>query len=97
MEWPLTRPKAERVAAVFDLTQNPFHLLDASVRARREEVVEAHEEALANGRADEAALIRAQQAVLTPRSRIEAEVSWLPGVAPSQAKDLLFRPPAGNI
>ena len=47
------------MVAVFDLTQNPFHLLDVSVRRRREDVVEAHEKALADGRADEAVLMRA--------------------------------------
>lgn len=79
------------MAAAFDLTQNPFHLLDLSIRAGREEVVEAHEEALADGRADEGVLVRAQQAVLTPRTRIEAELSWFPGIPPSQAREILSK------
>ncbi len=79
------------MAAAFDLTQNPFHLLDLSIRAGRDEVVEAHEEALADGRADEGVLVRAQQAVLTPRTRIEAELSWFPGIPPSQAREILSK------
>ena len=77
------------MVAAFDLTQNPFHLLGLSIRARREEVVEVHEEALADGRADEGVLVRALQAVLTPRSRLDAEVSWFPGIPPSQAREIL--------
>lgn len=85
------------MAAAFDLTQNPFHLLDLSIRAGREEVVEAHEEALADGRADEGVLIRAQQAVLTPRTRIEAELSWFPGIPPSQAREILSKLERSNL
>lgn len=77
------------MSPAFDLVQNPFHLLGLSVRAHREKVVEAYEDALADNRADEAVLMRAQQAVLTPLSRIEAELSWLPGLAPSRAREIL--------
>lgn len=73
----------------FDLTKNPFHLLDLSIRASREEVVDAHEEALTAGRADESLLIQAQQAVLTPRLRLAAELSWFPDSNPSQAREIL--------
>lgn len=79
------------MAAAFDLNQNPFFLLSLSIRARREEVVEAHEEALADGRADEVVLARAQQAVLTPRTRIEAELSWFPSTRPSLARETLSK------
>ena len=76
---------------VFDLTQNPFHLLGLSIRAGRGEVVEGHEEALADGQADEGVLDRARQAVSTPRTRIEAELSWFPGIPPSEAKEILSK------
>ena len=52
-------------------------------------MVEAHEEALADGRADEAVLVRAQQAVLTPRTRTKAELSWFLDAPPSQAREIL--------
>lgn len=71
------------------LTKNPFHLLDLSIRASREEVVDAYEEALATGRADENLLVQAQQALLTPRLRIAAELSWFPCSHPSRARDIL--------
>lgn len=77
------------MASDFDLTRNPFYLLDLSIRARREQVVEAHEEALADGRADEGDLLRAQQDVLTPKTRIAAELTWFPGIRPSQAREIL--------
>ena len=85
------------MAAHFDLTQSPFHLLGLSIRASREEVVDAHEEALADGRADEAVLMRAQQTVLTSRTRIEAELSWFPGAPPSQARDILSNLEESNL
>ena len=85
------------MATHFDLTQSPFHLLGLSIRASREEVVDAHEEALADGRANEAALVRAQQTVLTPRTRTEAELSWFPGAPPSQAREILSNLEENNL
>ena len=85
------------MAPAFDLTQNPFHLLGLSIRARREEVVEAHEDALADGRTDEDVLARAQQAVLTPRTRIGAEVSWFLNANPSQAREILSKLEQNNL
>ena len=85
------------MAAAFDLTQNPFHLLNLSIRAGREEVAEAHEEALADGQTDEDELIRAQQFVSTPRTRIEAELSWFPGIPPSQAREILSKLEQSNL
>ena len=85
------------MAAHFDLTQSPFHLLGLSIRASREVVVDAHEEALADGRADEAVLVRAQQNVLTPRTRTEAELSWFPSAPPSQAREILSNLEDNNL
>ena len=85
------------MTTVFDLTKNPFHLLELSIRARKETVVEMHEEAIADGRADEVVLARAQQAVLTPRTRLEAELSWLPGIPPSQAREILSEIERNNL
>lgn len=79
------------MAAAFDLTRNPFCLLNLSIRAGREEIAEAYEEALSDGQADEEELIRAQQFVSTPRTRIEAELSWFPGIPPSQAREILSK------
>ena len=78
------------MTAHFDLTQSPFHLLSLSTRADRQEVVDGFEEALADGRVDEDVLARAQQAVLTPLSRLVAELSWLPSTPPpSQVREIV--------
>jgi len=81
----------------FDLTSNPFHLLAVSARAMREDIVAAHDDALADGQQDEATLQRAQQALLAPRTRVEAEVAWLVGLAPSRAKEIVSRLADGRI
>jgi hypothetical protein len=75
----------EVVVAVFDLTTNPFWLLRTSVRARKQDVVDALESAIADDRASEADLLRAQQVILAPNTRLGAELSWLPDLAPSRA------------
>lgn len=75
------------LAVAFDITRNPFHLLGASVRARMDEIADAYEDALANGRADERVLLDAQKQLCTPKPRLSAELSWLPGLAPARAAD----------
>lgn len=85
------------MSAIFDLTQNPFHLLGLSIRARQDEVVEAYEEALANGRTEEGVLTGALQRVLKPVPRTYAELSWLPSVPPSQAKEIVSNLEGPNI
>ena len=85
------------MSAIFDLTQNPFHLLGLSIRARQDEVVEAYEEALANGRTEEGVLTGALQRVWNPVPRTYAELSWLPSVPPSQAKEIVSNLEGPNI
>ena len=41
--------------------------------------------------------MRAQQTVLTSRTRIEAELSWFPGAPPSQARDILSNLEESNL
>jgi hypothetical protein len=75
----------EVVVAVFDLTTNPFWLLRTSVRARKQDVIDALESAIADDLASEADLLRAQQVILAPNTRLGAELSWLPDLSPSRA------------
>ena len=82
--------------AIFDLTENPFHLLNLSLRADRSEIADAYEDALADGRADEPTLQRARQAVLNPRSRLESELTWLPGISHSSAMQIMRRMERGD-
>jgi hypothetical protein len=74
------------VTNAFDLTANPFFLLGVSLRTKKGEISEAHEEALVDQRATEVALSKAQQALMIPKSRLEAELAWLPATTPSIAK-----------
>lgn len=73
----------------FDLTSNPFHVLGVSVRNTRDEIAEAYENAIIDGEHDEQSLLQAHQALIGPKTRLEAELSWLPELLPSRAKDLL--------
>lgn len=85
------------MASIFDLSTNPFHLLAVSVRTTREDISEAFEDALVDGQRDENTLNKAQQALLVPRSRIDAEVSWLSGLSPAIAKGFLKKLTAGEF
>jgi hypothetical protein len=75
--------------AVFDLTLNPFAVLGVSLRTRQEDIAEAGEDALSDHRYAEAVIQKAQQALMVPKGRLDAELSWLPGTSPSTAKTLL--------
>ncbi len=72
----------------FQLTANPFWLLETSPRARREDIIEAFEEAVSAGKTPEQELLRAQQTILTPKTRLDAELAWLPELSPTRAKEL---------
>lgn len=74
------------MASTIDLTRNPFHILGVSVYADLEQIVDAREAALLANRADECVLDQAQFAVRNPRTRIEAELSWLSATPPAEAK-----------
>ena len=78
-----------------ELLTNPFFTLGATMRDDRRRIMElAEEKSLVS---DEVA-VRGATAVLTnPRRRLEAEIGWLPGLAPkriSEAISVLEREPA---
>ena len=75
--------------AIFDLTASPFAILGVSLRTRQSDIAAAYEDALSDHRHSEAALAKAQQALLVPKSRLEAELAWLPATAPTTAKTVL--------
>ena len=65
------------------LHENPFWILSASTRDNRQRIVElAEEKALV---LDPDVCQRARATLTTPRPRLSAEVSWLPGVSPNRA------------
>lgn len=71
------------------LHQNAFYLLGATVRDDRQRIaVLADERAL---ELDHETCVKARADLLNPRSRLAVEVSWLPGVSPRRATQLLER------
>ncbi len=81
----------------FDLLASPFARLDVSIRATRAELVEAHQRAVLDGEHDESDLDRALAALTAPRERLRAELSFLPGSTPVQARAMLARLKAGSF
>ncbi len=74
---------------IFDIGDNPFHILDVSIGDTREEIANAYENALIDGQHDEQVLLQAHQALVAPKTRLQAELSWLPGVPPSRARSIV--------
>jgi hypothetical protein len=73
----------------FDLRSSPFFLLDVSPRDGRSVIAAAVEDAVADGKLEETTAIRAQQVLMSPRLRLDAELAWLPGVASNRARPLI--------
>ncbi|USI79080.1 hypothetical protein [Sphingopyxis sp. USTB-05] len=73
------------------LFENPFAVLGVSPRARRDEINDAHQDALLDAETTDAErkLDMARQALFTPRERISAELSYLLGMRPSDARATL--------
>lgn len=67
--------------------QNPFALLGVTTRDDRRRIVElAEEKALV---LDHDACQKARSDLTHPRSRLSAEVEWMPGISPNKASQLL--------
>lgn len=77
--------------AGFSLTENPFAILGVSPRAKRNEIEDAFEDALIENPQREQSLLRVKQALLSPPTRLAAEVAWMPEVAPAKAADLIAK------
>jgi tetratricopeptide (TPR) repeat protein len=74
---------------MFDLRTSPFYLLGVSPRDNRATIAQATETAISEGVLDEVVATRAQQVLMSPRLRLGAELSWLPGLAPNRVKLLI--------
>lgn len=68
------------------LHQNPFHALGITTRDDRRKIVEMAEERALS--LDHEICQKARLDLTNPRTRLSAEMSWLPGVAPSAAEKL---------
>lgn len=71
------------------LHRNPFYLLGATVRDDRQRVASLAEERALE--VDHDACFKARSDLLNPRNRLALEVSWLPGVSPRRAAQLVER------
>jgi hypothetical protein len=75
--------------AAFDFQNNPFYLLGVSPRDGREALAEAVEDAVSSGRTPEKDAFAAHRTLMAAKPRLEAEVAWFPGVAPSTVSRIL--------
>ncbi len=71
-----------------DLFDNPFHILGATPRDNKRRIMDLAEERSLLSDADEC--MAAQSILIHPRNRIAAEISWLPGVNPDRADEMLM-------
>lgn len=69
------------------LHQNPFYLLGVTTRDNSQRIVEAAEEKSLI--LDEALCTKAQSDLTHPKNRLSVEISWLPGISPKRASDLI--------
>jgi len=74
---------------LFDLRTNPFAVVGLTPRDGPDAIARAVEAQLADTAADEDRLRRAQQSLIALRPRLQAEVAWLIGLAPSRAQAIL--------
>jgi peptidoglycan hydrolase-like protein with peptidoglycan-binding domain len=79
----------------FDLLQNPFILLGVTPNATAQEVKRAYEDALEDDTAPLEVLQKAQQAVLTPRLRLDAELGGFIDVVSTLATQVIAKLKAG--
>ncbi len=70
-------PKVKGALKSFDLLANPFSILDIEPTASFEAVADAFDDALADRTASESELATAREALITPRQRTVAELSFL--------------------
>ncbi|MGH7868499.1 MAG: hypothetical protein ACREP9_12960, partial [Candidatus Dormibacteraceae bacterium] len=71
------------------LLRNPFVALGVSIRDHRAKILEAAEQNSLERDPEECR--KAKGTLMNPRTRLSAEVAWLPGVSPKRAGQLLER------
>jgi tetratricopeptide (TPR) repeat protein len=79
-----------RVGGRFNLLLNPFVLLNVEPNATAQAIKQATEDALEDGNEPPDVIQRAQQILLIPRLRVDAEVSGFLDVAPELAKHIIL-------
>jgi hypothetical protein len=81
-----TKLRANAPAAT-ELERNPFAVLGASLRDNRAKLMELAETRALTGIEDE--VVAARAAVTNPRTRLSAEIGWLPGTSPAKVAALI--------
>jgi hypothetical protein len=76
-------------ASSFSIDDNPFHVLHAAYRSSAVEIADLVEDAELDGNVEESALLKAQQILVTPKTRLISEVSWLPELSQLQISKVL--------
>lgn len=77
--------------SAFDITDNAFAVLGVTPRANRSELEDAYQDAIfsVDDHEAEAALNRAQQALISPRDRLENELTFLVEAKPATIKAVI--------
>jgi hypothetical protein len=83
---PKTGQQSSRDMTSSELHQNPFWILGATSRDDRRRIVELADERALN--IDPEVCQRARSDLTNPRTRLTAELAWLPGVSPRKAEQL---------
>lgn len=71
-----------------NLNQNPFALLELSSRDDKATIAEQFEEKISDGEIDEHELMVAQKDLMASKTRLKAEISWLPNLNPKKAAEI---------
>ncbi len=75
----------------FNLLTSPFVQLDVSMRATRAEIIKAQQKAVLDGEIEERDLDRMLGTLTAPKDRLRAEVAFLPGKTPAQARSIIAK------
>lgn len=75
-------------------SENPFFILRASTRDRKNRLIELAEEATLHG--DHEAAVISRNVLSNPRTRLSAEIAWFPGLSPKRVGDTLDLIGSGN-
>lgn len=73
----------------YNFQTNPFIVLGLHVSASQQDVVDAYEDRTSDDPANEALFAEARQALLTPRTRLIAEVGFLPDTPDGEVRRLI--------
>jgi len=71
------------------LLDNPFALLRVAASATNQDIVDAYDDLSSAGAVDDATLVEARQALLSPRTRLAAELAFLSDTSEAEANRLL--------